>query len=142
MKSIYAYAIEHTDALEIKERVVAIAETVNKELYERFVEVILGINKTLADFPQSVYVYNNRIQNIISYDPLRDEIRYSYKETKTRYFLTEEDANKYSETGEYRYSTSEINPDEKYAFEGVHTFINDGITNSWDWLNSEIIYNE
>ena len=142
MRSIYAYAIEHTDALKIKERLVAIAETVDNEMYERFVNVILGLNKTIADFPQSVYGYNNRIQNILSYDPLKDEVKYTYRETNKRYFLTEEDADKYSETGEYRYSTSEIKPDEEHSFEGIHTFVYEGITTSDNWLNFKVVDNE
>lgn len=90
------------------------------EQAERFVEVAVGCEIDNNDIPQE-FVYEGKLHKFVRCNYVRDEIVYVTDDTEHRYFDNQEAADKYAESGEYRWNTSSYNLTDKYTIEASWT---------------------
>ena len=139
MKPIYTYAIAHTDAQYLKDCLMDAVRDLNDDKIERFIEMILGCQPSYA-VPAKTYNYDkSRVRTFLRFDYLNDRVEYSYEETITKFFMTYEEADTYSTTGDYVCGrTSNFESDEcciKASYMRnvkSHTSIN-------EWISAEIV---
>ena len=137
MKPIYIYAIERTDSYTLKNSLIDSIRNLNDDKIERFVEMVLGCQPKYT-FPAKVYNYDKTCVKVFkSADYLNDQVDYTYEETITKFFITQEEADKYVATGEYTYSRTNNSESEKYLFEARYTYTKESYMSIESWLSSE-----
>lgn len=137
MKSIYTYAIMHTDAQYLKDCLVSASTKINDSKIERFIEIVLKCVPK-HNLPSKVYNYNRRcIRTLISANYLDDKVDYSYEETMTRFFNNQEDADKYTKTGQYSFSNSKSDKSDEYNISANYISIIKSYMTIDEWLDSE-----
>ena len=139
MKPIFTYAIKHTDSDQLKHNLIDVLNNINDNKIERFVEIILGCKPSYT-LPAKVYNYNKtHIRVFKSFDYLNDRVDYTYEETITKFFITQEEADKYAATGEYIYSRTSNSELDEYPIEASYTYIRESYMTINEWLNAEVV---
>lgn len=117
MKQVYEWALRQAGATK------AMLNAVNmlpNDHAERFVEVVLGCEMKDEDIPKE-FIYEGKLYKFVRSNYVRDEIVYSCEDSTTKYFSTQEDADKYAKNGDYNYNRSSNSPKDEYPFEAVWT---------------------
>lgn len=117
MKRIYEWALMHLD---MPSSVVDAIGMLKVEQAERFVEVAVQCAINKEDVPQEI-IYNDKVHKLVRCNYILDEITYTCEDSSTRYFTTQEAADKYAENGDYPWNESSSNPKDEYPFKGVWT---------------------
>lgn len=139
MKSIFTYAIKHTDSDQLKHKLIDVLNNINDDKIERFVEIFLECQPSYT-LPAKVYNYNKaHIRVFKSFDYLNDRVDYTYEETITKFFITQEEADKYAATGEYIYSRISNSESDEYPIEASYTCIRESYITINEWLNAEVV---
>lgn len=84
---------------------------------------ILGIESrqgTIDKIPKTV-VHDGKTYNLTKAKPLEGKVYVTYPETNVRYFATEEDADRYAKTGDYRYDSTTSEQDDRHPFSAEYT---------------------
>lgn len=87
---------------------------------ERFIEILAGCDVKLSNL-QSVVVVDGKGYTLKSFNYLNDEIYYTSVDDQVRYFNSQESAETYHKTGNYKPTESNYSRTENYSFEGVYT---------------------
>lgn len=139
MKRIYAKAIEMSDLVSLKEKLIAVVAKIDESDYaERFLDILFDADIKEDEVPHVVERYNE-IRTKINFDYLNDRITYNYKRTDTRYFISEDDATEYSKSGKYDYSTSKSTFNDEYPYEAIYIYCSESYCNLYEWMNSKVI---
>lgn len=117
MKKIYKWALKQAGATKTMLNAV---NMLKDEHAERFVEVVVGCEINDDDVPQEV-MYDGKVCKLVSCNYILDEITYSCEDSTTRYFPTQEDADKYAENGNFSWDKSSSNPKDEYPVKGAWT---------------------
>lgn len=117
MKKIYEWALKQAGATK---GMINAVNMLADEHAERFIEVVVGCEIKDEEIPKEA-MFEGKICKFVNYNYLRDEITYSCEDSTTRYFATQEDADKYTKNGDYNWNTSSSNPKDEYPFEAVWT---------------------
>lgn len=94
---------------------------------------ILGIESredALAKIPTTV-VHDGKTYKITKVKLLEGKVNVTYLEAKVRYFATAENANRYANTGDYRYDSMSTEQDEAHPFRAEHTRTVD----TWEYID-------
>lgn len=84
---------------------------------------ILGIESredAIDKIPKAV-VHDSKNYKLTKVKLLEGKVYVTYPETTIRYFATEEDAERYARTGDYRYDSMTREQDENHSFRAEHT---------------------
>lgn len=139
MKPIYTYAIERTDSCTLKDSLIDTIRDLNDDKIERFVEIVLGCQPRYT-FSAKVYNYDKtHVKVFKSADYLNDRVNYTYEETITKFFITQEEADTYAATGDYVYSRTSYSKSENYPIEARYTYIKESYMSIESWLNSDAV---
>lgn len=139
MKPIYTYAIAQTDEHDLKHYLIDAVRDLNDDKIERFIEMVLGCQPRYT-VPARTYNWDkSRVRTLLSFDYLNDKVEYSYEETVTKFFETQEEADKYAETGDYVYSRTCSQENEEHIFVASHVHTRYGQETIDGWMNSEIV---
>lgn len=117
MKKIYEWALEQSGA---SESMVKAVNLLRESHAERFIEVIVGCEIKDEDIPQEV-TYEGKVHKFVRSNYVCDEITYICEDSTTRYFSTQEAADKYAESGDYPWDGTSYNPTDEFPFKGVWT---------------------
>lgn len=117
MKKIYEWALGQCG---VNDRIINAVNMLKAEHAERFVEVVVGCEIKNDDVPKEV-TYEDKVCKLVSCNYILDIVTYTCVDSTTRYFATQEDADKYAEHGDYAWSTSSSDAKEEYPFKGVWT---------------------
>lgn len=94
---------------------------------------ILGIESredAIVRIPKTV-AHDGKTYNLTKVRFLENKVYATYPETKVRYFATEEDAQRFTNTGDYRYDSTTREQDENHSFIGQHTTTVD----TWEYID-------
>lgn len=139
MKPIFTYAIKHTDSDQLKNKLIDVVNNINDDKIERFIEILLGCQPTYT-LPAKVYNYNKaHIRVFKSFDYLNDRVDYTYEESITKFFITQEEADKYAETGEYIYSRTSNSESDEHTIKATYSYHRESYMTINEWLNSEVV---
>lgn len=139
MRKIYAKAIKMADAEVLKENLVALVEKINRSDYaERLIDVLFDADVKEDELAHVVERYDE-IRTRKSFDYLNDRIDYDYVRTNKRYFTNEEDAAKYTKSGDYSYNTSKSTLQGEYTYEGTYVTSSESYCDLYEWMNSKVI---
>ena len=108
------------------------------EEQERFIEIALDCHITDDELPIMI-IRNNKTYELVSTNYIKDEIIASYIDTDVRYFATEEEANEYYNTGNYKYSKSSSSACTEYPYRGEYTSKKTTWFSYNTWMNSEVV---
>lgn len=117
MKKIYEWALKQAGAT--KGMINAVNMLANDHA-EHFIEVVVGCEIKDEDIPKE-FTYEGKLYKFVRSNYVRDEIVYSCEDSTTKYFLNQEDADKYAKDGSYDYNRSSFNLKDEYTFKGVWT---------------------
>lgn len=95
-------------------------ECMDNSKSERFIEILVGCDVKLSDL-RPVVVVNGKEYILKSYNFLNDDINYTSVDDQVRYFSSPEAAERYHDTGNYKYSESNNSKNDDYPFEGIYT---------------------
>ena len=95
-------------------------ECMDNSKCERFIEILIGCDVKLSDL-RPVVVVDGKEYTLKSFNYLNDDITYTSIDDQVRYFSSPEAAQKYHETGNYKYSESNNSKSTDYPFEGIYT---------------------
>ena len=98
---------------------------------------ILGIESredAVAKIPTTV-VHNDKTYKLTKVRVLEGKVYTTYPETTVRHFTTEEDADRYAKTGDYRYNSMTYEQDENHPFRAEYTRDIETWQNIEDWLD-------
>lgn len=139
MKPIYTYAIAQTDATNLKYSLIDTVRDLNDDKIERFIEMVLGCQPRYT-LPARTYNYNkSRIRTLLSFDYLNNKVEYSYEETITKFFITQEEADKYATTGDYVYGRTSSSKSDECCIEASYTRNAKSNASIDEWLNAEVV---
>jgi hypothetical protein len=134
MEKIYIKALELADAKLIKTALInAVALTDCTEI-SNLINVIFDLHKKQDELHQTITCENGTlVKKFVSYDPITDLVTYTYVHTKTKWFDSQEKADKYTKTGEYRYNEYSDKQTETHTFSGTygHTGKSNEHTHHW-----------
>lgn len=100
---------------------------------DRFVNAVLGIADYTEPLPETSHVYD-RDCRIISSNYLANIVEYEYDKKVTRYYKTDEEADRFTKEGRGRWDGSDRQSND-YPFMAVHTFRENGSCSFHDWKN-------
>lgn len=81
----------------------------------------------------------SRVRTFISLDYLNDKVEYSYEETITKFFMTQEEADQYAATGDYVYSRISKSKSDEYPIEASYTHHRESYSSINEWLDAEAV---
>ena len=145
MKKIYEWALNRAleDAQIMPSRFTMnleyALECMDDSKHERFIEILVGCDVKLSDL-RPVVVVDGKEYTLVSFNYFNDDIQYSSIDDQVRYFSSPEAAEKYHETGNYKYSESNNSKNDDYPFEGIYTSVCQHWANlrQWQqWSNAE-----
>lgn len=117
MKKIYEWALNQCH---VSDSVVDAVAMLRPEQAERFVEVVVGCEINDNDVPQE-FVYEGKVYKLVRCNYVQDRITYVTDDTDYRYFATQEEADRYTESGDYVWSTSSSGASDKYPIKASWT---------------------
>lgn len=139
MKNIYAKAIEMADPMIIKKKLIIVVDQIkNSDHIERFLDILFDADVKENELSHIVERYDE-IRTRTSFDYLNDRVYYDYVRTNTRYFANEDDATKYSKSGNYDYNNSKANPDDAYPYEAKYIKHSDSYCTVMEWMDSKVV---
>ena len=137
MRKIFQFALEHaTITADDIIRAVELLDEPAKE--ERLIEAMLHLDTKKEELADTVIDNNGNECTIHNFNFLRDEVEYKKVDKDTRYFKTQEEADNYAETGNYkdaRWSYSdEYNISATWSHIGTHWYT----INEWfKWMKNK-----
>lgn len=139
MKPIYIAAVEMANANQLKDGIVDVLKNMNDcEFIERFIEAVFGVD-VKADELATVTEYEGWKCTLIEYDYITDTVKYQKEKDVTRYFSDKDKAERYSNTGEYRYGDMKYDMTDEYCIPGVYHEVATDITSKYFWDNRKVI---
>lgn len=139
MKPVFIYAIRHTDPHYLKSALIDAIRDINDDKIERFIEMVLGC-QPIYTFPAKVYSCSKTIIRVFkSIDYLNDRVYYTYEDTITKFFMTQEEADNYATIGNYISSRSSNSKTNDCTIEASYTHIRENYISINEWLNSEVV---
>lgn len=117
MKKIFQWALEQSGATK---NMVKAVNLLRESHAERFVEIVVGCEIKDEDIPQEV-TYEGKVHKLVRSNYICDEITYACEDTSVRYFPTQEDADRYANTGDYVYNSSSSSPKDEFPIKGEWT---------------------
>lgn len=137
--NIFNYALKSG---EINRNVLCeMCDQMEESMRKRFVEAILGIvnyiDDVIANIATTKTDRNGRVRTLQNYNYLQDRLDYTYPEERVRFFKNQEDADKYTETGDYNWGSSNYEKKEGYEIEAKHTFIESNYCTLYEWERIE-----
>lgn len=117
MKKIYKWALGMCG---VSDAVTTAVSMLRTEEAERFVEVVVGCDITPEDVPQEV-VYEGKVCKLLRCNYILNMIVYVTDDTDCRYFPNQEDADKYSASGDYSWGNSSSSVSDKYPIKSAWT---------------------
>lgn len=142
MEKLHEFALRHvTINVDV---LINLLSQLDSDESDRIVEALCDINdpsEIVERLPRRGNFHNNKDYSICvfeSYNYVQDKVRYRYITRNYRRFKTEEDANKYQETGDYSYGRSECNsePSETHPFLAYRDVINVSSCDSDRWIST------
>lgn len=132
-KKIYAKLVQLTNEAQLKDLLIDAILSKADDKILRFIDLMYDEDIRMCDLEPVTLSYNDIPCTLVSLDYLNDEIEYSYRDTRKKYFATQEDADKYAETGDYNYNKTSYNYTDEYCIESKHTFVETGHCTITDW---------
>ena len=108
-------------------------ECMDNSKSERFIEILVGCDVKLSEL-RPVVVVDGKECTLKSFNYLNDDVHYTSVDDQVRYFSSPEAAEKYHETGNYRYSESNDSKNDDYPFEGIYTSVCEHWASLRQWL--------
>ena len=108
---------------------------------ERTVEALIGlvdIPQMMATIPTLSKADKDTICVLDSFNYLDDMVRFKYTRTDTKYFLTPEEADKYTSTGDYKWDKYKTRQEGEYVFEGNYTHESNDYCSYQRWMDNAI----
>lgn len=134
MEKIYIKALELADAKLIKTALINAVELTDCSEVSNLINVIFDLHKKQDELHESITCENGKlVKKLVSYDPIKDLVTYTYVHTKTRWFESQEKADKYTKTGDYRYGEYSDKQTDTHTFSGTygHTGMSNENTRNW-----------
>ena len=131
--NIYNFAIRSNDIN--KNILCEMCDLMDPKMRERFVNAILMVvdyKEVLENLPKTSKV-GSRDCRLVSVNYLTGVVDYEYDETVTRYFRTEEEAQRLINEGLGKWD-GRGKLDDEYKFEGTHTFTEANSCNIEQWV--------
>ena len=101
MRKIFEFALEH--ATVTTDDIIRAVEMLDDECTsERLIEAMLGVDTKREDLADNVIDYNGNECTIHDFNFLRNEVEYEKVDKDTCYFKTQEEADNYTQTGNYK----------------------------------------
>lgn len=119
---------------ELGERFLNTLSKINDRKIERFVDIMFHTEITVDELAPVTLDYYSRQCTLVKVDYLNDEVHYIYKDSTTKYYRNQEDADKYAATGEY-IRDYQYNESEEYPYAGVYEHNSTGICTISDWID-------
>lgn len=121
MEKIYIKALELADAKLIKTALInAVALTDCNEV-SNLINVIFDLHKKQDELHSTITCENGKlVKTLVEYDPIMNTVTYDYVHTKTKWFESQEKADKYTKTGSYSYNEYADKQTETHIFSGTH----------------------
>lgn len=132
-KKIYAKLVQLTNEAQLKDLLIDAILFKADDKILRFINIMYGEDIRICDLEPVTLQYNDTLCTLVSLDYLNDTITYSYKDTRKKYFATQEDADLYAETGDYDYNKTSYNYTDEYCIESKHTFVETSHCTVTDW---------
>lgn len=91
---------------------------------DRVIEALIGlvdIPRLFASIPSLSKADKNTVCTLDNFNYLDDMVHFKYNRTDTRFFLTPEEAEKYTNTGDYKWDRCKTRQEGEYVFEGDYT---------------------
>ena len=127
MRKIFQFALEHATVL--TDDIIRAAEMLDDEAKsERLIEAILGLDTKREDLADTVIADNNVECTLVKYNFLKDEVVYNKVDSDTKYFDTQENANKYANSGDYKYDTYNWKKDDEHPYAGTWVHVGEHYT--------------
>ena len=108
---------------------IAAIDLLPKEQQNRFVAVVLGIvdpDKEAAELSENVNIAYYGDCHREEYNYLTGKVKFSYDNSSTRYFKTQEEAEAYTNEGKFDFSNSTYAETEEYKFKGARLYKSEG----------------
>lgn len=137
MKKIYEWALKQAGATKT---MVSAVNMLTTDHAERFIEVVVGCEIKDEEIPKE-FTYEGKVYKFVRANYVRDEITYSCEDSTTKYFPTQEDADKYTKDGDYNYNRCSFDLKGEYTFKGVWTReceYTTWYTRWFEWANKSI----
>lgn len=134
MNLLTTYALQHA-AVEPAHLINAINQ-IEPDQQDRFVELVLGLvnlDDVVNDIPTTA-VYNDKVCTFEGYHHLTEKVDYSYPDSDTRYFETQEDADRWV-AGKYYKGSSSYSESEKYPFRAVKNYTSHSSMSLSSWCD-------
>lgn len=139
MKPIYIAAVEMANANQLKDSIVDVLKNMGDcEFIERFIETVFGVD-VKVDKLATITEYDGWECTLIKFDYITDTVEYQREKDITRYFSDKDKAERYSNTGEYRYSDMKYDMTDEYCFPGVYHEVGTDATTKYFWDNRKVI---
>lgn len=108
---------------------------------ERTIEALIGlvdIPQMLATIPTLSKADKDTVCVFESFNYLDDQVRFKYTRTDTRYFATPEEAEKYTNSGDYRWDKCKTHQEGEYVFEGSYTRESTDYCSYQKWMDNAV----
>lgn len=135
INDLIIYAIKHGNIH--KNRLCMIIDEMDPDVAERFAKAILGIvdiDEIRKNIPEVSNPYNLKGCRFFSYNYLNDQVTYEYNEEVTRYFETQEDADRFI-AGKAPSYAGVGKPSDTYSIPATHIFTNVSSCPLYRWLD-------
>lgn len=132
MRKIFEFALEH--ATVTTDDIIRAVEMLDDEAKsERLIEAMLGLDTKREDLADHV-IDDNKVEcTLVKYNFLRDEVMYNRVDSDTRYFDTQENADKYANSGDYKYNTQSWCKDDEHPYAGTWVHVGEHYTCTSYW---------
>ena len=136
--NIFNFALNHADIN--KTILCTLCDQMDEEMRERFVNALIGI-VDMDEIERKISRYssdrNGERWTFESYNYLLDRVYYTYEHKDKRYFKTQEDADKFAETGDYDYGKSKYCEEGEYNIKAIFSRPSSSYTSLYNWEKGE-----
>lgn len=108
---------------------------------DRTVEALIGIvnlDDLYSRIPTLSKADKDSICVLESFNYLDDQVRFKYTRTDTKYFVTPEEAEKYTSNGDYKWDKYKTRQEGEYVFEGNYTHEANDYCSYQKWMDNAI----
>ena len=143
MQNIYSFALNNAIANGSINRdalIHCIGDLYNEQQM-RFIEAIIGcvsIPEMCANLPEKSMVNKGSECTLKDFNYLLDQVTYNYARRDSRWFVHPEDAQKYSETGDYNYNTSNYSETDSCKFQAFYEHDAEDYCSYQRWMDNAI----
>lgn len=120
---------------------IRILNEMNERQADRVIQALIGlvnIDEMFNALPAHSKADKNVVCALEHFNYLEDEVRFKYVRTDTKYFATPEDAEKYTNTGDYDWNNYKNRQEAQYVFEGNYTHEADGYCTYEKWMENAV----